>query len=195
MRVSARGCRWPHARASASARGGSFVRITPSGVRAEPSPFAAWPRPLPAAGSGEPGVRPLGPCLAREASARVPAPAHVGRPGREDQTRAALTGNNPGRCALGWVNDRARPRRPAHCWGRPITLSPSNAPSRAAIGPARTPPAPDWPQRQNEPRPRSAVRGPDAGLCVRPSVRGVRLDADMWPYYDPQSGPNTPGPI
>lgn len=164
--MSARGCEWPSARASASAQGGSFVRITPSGVRAEPARQMA--APLPAAGSGEPAVRPLDPCwLGRRPPGFPRRPREVGRPGEEDQSPAAVTGSNPGQCAPGWVNDRARPPRPAQRWDRPITLSPSNAPSRAAIGPARTPPAPDWPRRQNEPRPQSAVPAPDAGLCVR----------------------------
>ncbi|XP_032354125.1 MAPK-interacting and spindle-stabilizing protein-like [Camelus ferus] len=89
-------------------------------------------------------------------------PREFGRRGREDHPRcAAVTGSNPARGALGRVNNRTRPAAAGKAprATRPITLSPSNAHSSAAIGSARTPPAPDW------------------------------LRWRMWPQYDPQSDP------
>lgn len=65
VRLRARGCAWPCARARASAQGGSFVRTTPSGVGEEHARQMTAPPPhglLQRAG----GVRPLGYCRASE---------------------------------------------------------------------------------------------------------------------------------
>lgn len=76
-----------------------------------------------------------------------------------------MTDSNPAQGTLGRVNDRARSvaARAAPGAARPITLSPSNAHSRGAIGPARTPPAPNWLRLQREPRPRPGPTQPGRG--------------------------------
>lgn len=145
---------------------GPFVATTPSGVLRVHTPDGR-------AHSGEPRGRPP-----------VPAPPGVGRPGREDRARAAVTGSNPARSAFGRVNARARraaaraaPGAPAV---RPITLSPSNAHSRAAIGLVRTPPGSDWPRRRQEPRPQpGSARSGQGSVCPRFSS-------------GPQCGPSMP---
>ncbi|XDA81106.1 hypothetical protein R6Z07F_011082 [Ovis aries] len=94
-------------------------------------------------------------------------PREFRRRGREDRRRcAAVTDSNPAQGTLGRVNDRARSvaARAAPGAARPITLSPSNAHSRGAIGPARTPPAPNWLWLQREPRPRPGPTQPGRGL-------------------------------
>lgn len=90
-----RGCRWPCARASASAQGGSFVRITkwcPCRARS-PDGRAPCTRLVP-------GSR-LCACSATAGPGGVSVfprrPREVGRPGRKDQARAAVTGSNPAR--------------------------------------------------------------------------------------------------
>ena len=125
-----------------------------------PSPLARWPRPVPTAVCGRP-LPGLG------ASPGFPhSPRECRRQGREDPGRcAAVTDSNPARGTLRRVNDRARPAaaRAAPGAARPITLSPSNAHSRGAIGPALTPPAPDWLRLQREPRPRPVSAQPGRG--------------------------------
>lgn len=134
------------------------------------SPLARWPRvpsPRPARRSRR---------CARSAPARprrhppgsLRRPRGAKRPDGEDQARSAMTGSNP---RAGRARSGQRPRSPTAAGsgpGRPITLSPSNAHSRAAIGPARTSPAPNWPWKRNEPRPRPAPLNPDAGSSVCP---------------------------
>ena len=124
-------------------------------------PDGRAPSPRPAAGSPRP---------ASGASPRFPRPpCEFGRRGREDQPRcAAVTGSNPARGALGRVNDRPRPLRPAQHQGPP-----GPSPYRLAT-PTRAPPL----VQRARPRPPigcgcrashapgPALLGPDAGPSV-----------------------------
>ena len=97
----------------------------------------------------------------------------------------------PGAPSAG-VNDRRA--------ARPITLSPSNAHSRAAIGPVRTPPAPDWPPWRCEPRPLpptpTRLRAPRsrAGPSVLPGIRWAPGVPPEWSQSGAQAHPRPSSP-
>lgn len=133
---------------------GPFVATTPSGVLRVHTPDGR-------AHSGEPRGRPP-----------VPAPPGVGRPGREDRARAAVTGSNPARSAFCRVNARARRAAARAAPGAPAGQSPY----RLAT-PTRAPPL-GWCARPRAPiglgdgrshAPSPAPRAPDKGRFARAS--------------------------
>ncbi|XP_006886371.1 PREDICTED: spidroin-2-like [Elephantulus edwardii] len=80
---------------------------------------------------------------------------------------------------------------------RPITLSPSNAPSRAVIGPASTPPAPYWPGWRPGPRPGSeqpAAWSPEASSCMGRSPVTPAHPRPTAPHSDPSVAQVHPAP-
>lgn len=96
----------------------------------------------------------------------------------------------PGAPSAG-VNDRRA--------ARPITLSPSNAHSRTAIGPVRTPPAPDWPPWRASPAPSptpTRLRDPRtrAGPSVLPGIRWAPGVPPEWSQSGAQAHPRPSSP-
>lgn len=127
---------------------------------------------------GRPRPRPHGRLRGALGRARLPRTV-----GEDLPHRVAVTDSDPIRAPPSGVNDR-------HA-ARPITLSPSNAHSRATIGPQSTPPAPDW-LRLGEPRPRPESARPERGTMHLSA--GVRTGPPCGPRVT-QCSPNTPSPV